>query len=308
MLAQCASSFLMIRPDFFRANEQTSSTNAFQHEISGDAETIRRSAIEEFNHVVNRLTQSDINVCCINSANPETPDAVFPNNWISFFHDGKVVLYPMMAENRKAERDNSIIDKINEQFEVKEVIDLSHFEKEGKYLEGTGSIVFDHQHKIAYAALSSRTNAEVLKYLCDVIGYKSFVFSAIDDKLPIYHTNVLLHIGNGYAIACLDAIPDIKERNDLRRMLAFTGHDVVAITLQQMRSFAGNMLQVMNRKGKYFTLLSSLAIRTLHLPQINVIGEKSELLSFDVHTIENVGGGSIRCMMAEIFNPFKVLS
>ena len=307
MLMQCASSFLMIRPHFFRSNEQTSATNAFQFAISGDAATIQKAAIEEFNHVVNRLVQNDISVFCIDNINPDTPDAVFPNNWLSLHHDGKLVLYPMMASNRQAERSSSIIEKISDQFEIKEVIDLTHFEKEGKYLEGTGSIVFDHQHKIAYAAISPRTDRDVFIYLCDKLGYKFFTFSTTNEQQPVYHTNVLLHIGNNYAVVCFDVIEDIKERNDLRRMLAFTGHEIVPITLQQMKSFAGNMMQITNQKGKNFTVLSSQAIKSLHLPQMNVIGENSELLSFDIHTIERTGGGSIRCMMAEIFSPLKIV-
>ncbi len=268
---------------------------------------LEEKAVEEFNHVVNRLKQNEVDTCVFDNENKNTPDAVFPNNWVSFHHDGTVILYPMMAANRRVERNKKIIDKISEQFEVHKVIDLTYFEKEGKFLEGTGSIVFDHQHKIAYATVSQRTSIDVLKYLCDQLGYKHFVFTAIHDNLPIYHTNVMLHIGNGYAIVCLESIPDIKERNDLRRMLAFTNHEVVPITKLQMRAFAGNMIQVVSQKGKYFTLLSSQAIRTLHLPQINVIGEKSELLSFDIHTIEKIGGGSIRCMLAEIFSPMKVV-
>ena len=267
---------------------------------------LQARAIDEFNHVVNRLQQNDIYVCCIDNTNPETPDAVFPNNWVSFHHDGKVILYPMMALNRQAERNNNILEKIGETFEIKEVIDLTYFEKEHKYLEGTGSIVFDHPHKIAYAAISPRTDPDVLKYLCERIGYRHFVFTTKIVELPVYHTNVMLNIGDKYAVVCFDAIPDIKEKNDLSRMLAFTGHDIVTISLQQMASFVGNMLQVTSHSGKSFTILSSQAIRSLHLPQINVIGNKNELLSFDISTIELAGGGGIRCMMAEIFSPLKI--
>ena len=305
MLSQCASSFLMVRPQFIRPNEQTAPTNSFQSEIVDNDES-EEKAIEEFNHITRRLEQYDISLIIFDNKSSECPDAVFPNNWISFHHDGKVILYPMMASNRRHERKSSFIDKIAEQFEITDVIDLTHFEKEGKFLEGTGSVVFDHRHKTAYASISPRTNPEALKYLCDLIGYNYFTFHGTDGLHSVYHTNVLLHIGNEYAVVCMEAIPDSKERNDLRRMLAFTGHEIVTVSLAQMNYFAGNMLQVVNQKGKYYTLLSSQAIRTLHLQQINVIGAKSELLSFDVPTIEKIGGGSIRCMLAEIFSPLKM--
>ena len=305
MLSQCATSFLMVRPQFIRPNVQTASTNNFQSEKLDDQEQ-EKKAIDEFNHISRRLVQNDISLIIFDNISPECPDAVFPNNWISFHHDGKVVLYPLMASNRRQERKHSFIAKIAEQFEISEVIDLTHFENEGKFLEGTGSVVFDHRHKTAYASISPRTNTEVLKYLCDRIGYNYFTFHGTDGLQAVYHTNVLLHIGNEYAVICFEAIPDIKERNDLRRMLAFTGHEIVAVSIAQMKYFAGNMVQVVNQKGKYYTLLSSQAIRTLHLQQINVIGEKSELLTFDVQTIEKIGGGSIRCMLAEIFSPLKM--
>lgn len=303
MSKQCASSVLMIRPRFFRGNEETGSTNAFQDATAvPEAES---KAVAEFDHVVNRLRKQGIYIIDIDNENTEAPDAVFPNNWVSFLHDGRIILYPMMAASRRKERSSKIVDFVKDKFQFSEIIDLTHWEEKGKYLEGTGSIVFDHIYKIAYACISPRTCVEVIDDLCEKLGYKKFTFNAEYGGQPIYHTNVMMHIGEKYAVACLESITDVKEKNELRRMLAFTGHEVLPITMPQMSHFAGNMLEVKNAEGKYFTLLSSSAIRSLHLPEINTIGESSELLSFDIPTIEKLGGGSVRCMMAEIFNPLK---
>lgn len=302
MNAQCASDLLMIRPCFFRSNPETIATNAFQESKHKNKKEIELNAIKEFDIAINQLQRNGININVINNANPETPDAVFSNNWISFHHDGTVILYPMMALNLRTERKKSIVDQLSKKYDIRKIIDLTHHEKESHFLEGTGSLVFDHQHKIAYAALSPRTHPQVIYELCTRINYKPFIFSACDTNgISIYHTNVLLNIGNTYAVVCFEAITDQKERTDLRRMLSFTGHEVTEITLKQLKLFAGNMLQVVNNKGKYFTILSAKAIRSLHLPQINIIAKKSELLSIDVNTFEYAGGGSIRCIMTEIF-------
>ena len=292
----------MIRPHFFKANSETAGTNIFQQVSSDD---VSRKAIEEFDHAVNRLRMCGVTVNIYENENSEAPDAVFPNNWISFHHNSVAIIYPMMANSRRNEKEKRIIESLEKSYNIETIVDLSHYEKENKFLEGTGSLVFDHRSKIAYACLSGRTHKELVFEVCAILGYKPFVFSAFVNEKPLYHTNVMLHVGNKYAIVCLEAITDVKERNDLRRMLAFTGHEVVPITLSQLRMFAGNMLEVINKDGKHFTLLSSTAIRTLHLGEINVIGESSELLSFDLSTIEQTGGGSIRCMMAEIFCPLK---
>jgi hypothetical protein len=306
MSVQCASSLLMVRPRFFRGNEETMSSNNFQ--AAGAAESMEEKAIAEFDHVVSRLRKVGIYILETTNENPATPDAVFPNNWISFHHDGRIILYPMMATSRRKERSNKIIELAGQHFQSTETIDLTHWEKKDKFLEGTGSVVFDHVHKIAYASVSPRTDVEVLDDLCSKLGYKKFVFHSEISGQPVYHTNVVMHIGEGYAIVCLESIADIKERNDLRRMLAFTGHEVIPLSILQIKKFAGNMLQVCNASGKKYTLLSSNAIRTLHLPEINAIAEKSELLAFDGPTIETYGGGSIRCMIAEIFHPLKTVT
>jgi hypothetical protein len=303
MSVQCASSLLMVKPRFFRGNPETIASNSFQKE--GNATDLEDKAISEFEHVVKRLRKYDIHVLESENEDVDAPDAVFPNNWVSFHADGSVVLYPMMAPSRRKERNKKILDQVASKFQSSNIIDLTHWEEKEKFLEGTGSVIFDHVHKIAYSSISPRTHIEVLDELCSKLGYKKFIFHAVADDLPVYHTNVVMHIGEKYAVVCLDAIHDAKERNELRRMLAFTGHEVLSISLAQMRKFAGNMLEICNDAGKHYTLLSSQAIRSLHLPQINTIAENSELLSFDLSTIENYGGGSIRCMVAEIFCPVK---
>ena len=215
------------------------------------------------------------------------------------------MLYPMSTENRRRERRHDIIESFKDLYLIKEIIDLTHFENQEKYLEGTGSIVFDHINQIAYASVSERTNIDILKKVCEQLNYKPFTFTATGKNLPVYHTNVILHIGEGYAVLCAESIADIKERKDLERILAFTGHELILISPAQMHSFAGNMLQVKNTLGYKYTILSSAAIRSLHFSQIDAITKHSELISFDIPTIEKIGGGSTRCMIAEIFCPLK---
>ena len=305
MKSQTASSFLMVRPTGFSYNLQTAATNIFQKVAIASAEEIISTAISEFDHAIRRMEKLGLDVNVFDQTDPETPDAVFPNNWISFHTDGKAILYPMLTTNRRKERREDIVETLKQRYAINEVIDLTHFEDEGKFLEGTGSMVFDHVNRIAYACISERTNLEVVNYLCETLSYKPFTFTATDNNLPIYHTNVMLHIGENYAVLCAESIADIKERKDLERILAYTGHQVVLISTLQMHAFAGNMIQVQNNIDKRYTLLSASAIRCLHLSQIEVISQSSELISFDIPTIEKIGGGSLRCMLAELFCPLN---
>jgi hypothetical protein len=303
MLQQCTSSLLLVRPEFFRSNDQTSLTNNFQH---SDAEhSIHSRALEEFEHVAFRLKKNGIYIHVHEHSDPNAPDAVFPNNWISFHENRTAIIYPMLNINRRKEKNQEVIRSLQDTFQIENIIDLSYFEKENIFLEGTGSLVFDHKNKTGYASVSPRTSAEAAKKACNILGYKLFIFHSEIDDQPVYHTNVILNIGEKYAVVCLDSVADTKERNDLRRMLAFTGHEVICISVAQVKMFAGNMLEIYNDAGKHFTLLSSNAIKSLHLHQINTIGEFTELLTFDVSTFEKYGGGGIRCMVAEIFCPLK---
>ena len=305
MISQTTSSFLMVRPMAFSYNTETAATNIFQNRKVNFQESPASTAILEFDHMLHRMEKIGLHITVFDQLDDSTPDAVFPNNWISMHSDGSLVLYPMLTNNRRKERRADIVERLQNQYVINQVIDLTHFEQENKFLEGTGSIVFDHINKRAYACLSERTNQEVLLHLCKILQYTPFVFTATDKNVPIYHTNVILNIGVGYAVLCAEAIPDIKERKNLERILAFTGHEVILITLAQMRCFAGNMLQVEDKTSKKYTLLSASAIRSLKFAQIDVIIKNSELVSFDIPTIENVGGGSVRCMIAEVFSQLK---
>ena len=305
MISQTTSSFFMVRPMAFSYNTETASTNLFQNRNVNFQESPASTAILEFDHMLHRMEKIGLHITVFDQLDDSTPDAVFPNNWISMHSDGSLVLYPMLTNNRRKERRTDIVERLQNQYVINQVIDLTHFEQENKFLEGTGSIVFDHINKRAYACLSERTNQEVLLHLCEILQYTPFVFTATDKNVPMYHTNVILNIGVGYAVLCAEAIPDIKQRKNLERILAFTGHEVILITLAQMRCFAGNMLQVEDKTSKKYTLLSTSAIRSLKFAQIDVIIKNSELVSFDIPTIEIVGGGSVRCMIAEVFSQLK---
>jgi hypothetical protein len=234
------------------------------------------------------------------------PDAVFSNNWVSFHQSGKVVLYPMMAENRRAERRLDIIDKLADDFNVEEVIDLTHFEAQGKFLEGTGSMVLDRRYKIAYACLSPRTHIEVLDAFADALGYEIVAFSASDENdKPIYHTNVLMCIGDIFAVVCLEAIKESRRKISGASALEETKKDIIEITLEQVRHFAGNMLMIKDDKSSKYLVMSTQAYDSLSQQQRQALTEHARLLHTDLSVIEGNGGGSARCMMTEIHLPKK---
>jgi len=299
----------MIRPLKFRYNEETAANNYYQRILEGiTPETLQERALEEFERFTNILTQDDINVHVVSdSPDPETPDSVFPNNWVSFHNNGKVGLYPMYAESRRYERRNDIISMLSENFIVEEVIDLSRYEKRGQYLEGTGSMVLDHENRIAYAALSERTHQTVLNEFCDIFNYKPVVFIANQtvngERLPIYHTNVMMCLGDTFAVVCLDAIDDLDERNNIINTLERTRKEIVSISEDQVKTFAGNMLQVGDPSGNRFLVMSTAAFNSLDENQVSVLEKYNKLIHSPLDTIEACGGGSARCMMAEIFLP-----
>ena len=302
------SNILLIRPSNFTFNSETATSNAFQKNASNtDAESIHLKAIEEFDAMVKLLNANEINIFVFNDTPlPHKPDAIFPNNWVSFHADGTVVLYPMCAISRQAERRMDIIESLRNHFSVTKIIDLSHYEQEHKFLEGTGSIIFDHTHKIAYACLSCRTDKHVLEQLCEAIGYKSFSFYAYDRAgKEIYHTNVMMSIGKQFAIVCIESITDKKQREEMITSLQSTKHEVIAISIEQMNHFAGNMLEVQSKEGKAILALSETAHRSLTENQKNKLANCVDLLPCSINTIEIIGGGSARCMMAELFLPVK---
>ncbi|RYY37972.1 MAG: amidinotransferase [Sphingobacteriaceae bacterium] len=301
---QTTSHILMIRPVNFGFNEQTAESNAFQNRDAA-LQNVQDKAQREFDGFVDILRQNGVDVTVVNdTSSPHTPDSIFPNNWVSFHDDGTVFLYPMQAENRRLERREDILRDLQENFKIEHTIDLSRFEAEGRFLEGTGSMVLDRENKIAYACLSPRTDREVLEVFCEQAGYKPILFHANDQAgQAIYHTNVLMAIGSKYVVICLDAITDDEELELLIDSFEATGKEIVAITFEQMNSFAGNMLEVQNNKSESLLVMSKNAWESLVDEQKEVLTLYSKPVYADINTIETIGGGSARCMMAEVHLP-----
>jgi hypothetical protein len=302
--SQAAPAVLMIRPRAFGFNNQTASSNAFQSNPGTDSD-ISSTALHEFDAMVDMLRSNDIEVVVVEDTDhPKKPDAVFPNNWVSFHENGSVVLYPMLAENRRAERNIPVLQEVGKSYTIQQTIDLSAFEKENKFLEGTGSIVFDYVNKIAYASRSARTHEDVLNRLCEKLDFRSIVFNAVDEGgQDIYHTNVLMCIGTKFAVICLDAIRQDDDQEKVLESFSQTGHKVIAISYEQMKLFAGNMMEVMSRSGEPVVLLSEKAFYSLLPGQLDALSKFAEPLPLKIPTIEQYGGGSVRCMVAGIFNP-----
>ena len=303
-MSQTSSTILMIRPVSFAFNEQTAGSNAFQNR-NAEQQRVQDNALQEFNRFVDLLRENGVEVIVIDDTlEPHTPDSIFPNNWVSFHNDGTVFLYPMMAENRRLERREDIIMGLEDEFRVKHVIDLSHFEHENKFLEGTGSMVLDRENKIAYACLSPRTDKIVLDEFCKDGGYKSVLFHSVDQNgMDIYHTNVLMCIGSNYAVICLDSIQDDVEKQNVIASLQSTQKQIVTISFEQMSRFAGNMLEVQNKDGESLIVMSKSAWDSLNYEQRAILSSFSKPVYSDISTIENNGGGSARCMMAEVHLP-----
>lgn len=300
-MSQSTSHILMIRPANFGFNEETAASNSFQHQDAAGADANEQAQFE-FDGMVQILLQNGVEVTVIDdTALPRTPDAIFPNNWISFHADGKVFLYPMQAENRRLERRSGILETIGKQFRLGEIIDLSYFESQNKFLEGTGSMVLDRENKIAYACLSPRTDPAVLAEFCRLSGYTPAPFNAVDPHgMAVYHTNVLMCVGTGFALICLESINDPEQKTKLKDMLTATDKEMVDISFEQMHRFAGNMLEVKNKKGDTLIVLSKSAFDCLQPTQRRVLERHGKLVYADIGTIEAIGGGSARCMMAEV--------
>lgn len=301
---QSTANLLMIRPVSFGFNQQTAESNAFQT-ADADQQQVQAKAQAEFDVMVRVLRKYNVNVMVIeDTIEPHTPDSIFPNNWISFHENGDVFLYPMQAKNRRLERREDIINKLKVDFEINQVTDLSSFEAHEKFLEGTGSMVLDRQNKIVYACISPRTNEEVLRSFCDLAGYQAITFHAIDENsLPIYHTNVMMCVGSGFAVVCTDTITDANEKQALTEALEGSGKELVDITYAQMNQFAGNMLEVKSEGGDTLIVMSKNAFSSLTYEQTAALSKYGELVYADINTIETNGGGSARCMMAEVHLP-----
>ncbi|GMU85521.1 MAG: hypothetical protein AMXMBFR48_07630 [Ignavibacteriales bacterium] len=303
------SKIMMIRPASFGYNPETAGSNAFQKNDPTLFETAKKSAQAEFDSAVTVLRNAGIEVQVFDDTSaPVKPDAVFPNNWISLHESGTIILYPMLSEKRRRERREDIVNVLVKNYSVSRVHDLSASESEGKYLEGTGSIVFDHLHKFAYAAISPRTNHDLFLNLCSIIGYKPVAFRAADQNgSEIYHTNVLMCIGSGFAVICDEAVTDRKEREQVLSLLRETGHDVISISFDQMNSFAGNMILLRNKQEEDIVVMSESAFSSLGADQNGRLSKYAKLLPLSIPTIETLGGGSARCMIAENFLPDKSL-
>jgi hypothetical protein len=303
---QATSHILMVRPARFSGNTETMHSNEFQQPDKDLSTTgLHSKVLEEFDHFSARLNLKKLDlIIADDTPEPVKPDALFPNNWVSFHQSGKVVLYPMMAENRRIERRIDIIDRLRKEYQVEEIVDLSYFEKEGKFLEGTGSMVLDRRFKIAYACLSPRTHPEVLQAFSDAMGYEVVSFRAEGTSgKPIYHTNVMMSVGDIFAVVCLEAIPDLDERHLLRSVLEETSKFIIEISFEQMNKFAGNILMVRDKDGFRQIVMSSQAYYSLNDSQRECLEEYGEIIHTDLSLIEQYGGGSARCMLAEIHLP-----
>jgi hypothetical protein len=298
---QTTNHLLMIRPVKFGYNAETAVNNAFQV-ASADQEAVQKKALKEFDNFVEKLRAAGVDVTVVqDSPEPHTPDSIFPNNWISFHADGTVNLYPMYAVNRRLERSREVIDTVQKKFNITGQQDYSPTEADQIFLEGTGSMVLDREHKICYACLSPRTDAGLLQRWCKENGYKALVFDAIDEKgMPIYHTNVLMAVADKFVVICLDALPNVHEKGMIIHTIQSTHKTIVPISFEQMNKFAGNMLQVHNNKGEKILVMSAQAWHALDHEQQNQLESFNQVLYSDLQTIETNGGGSARCMMAEI--------
>lgn len=301
---QTTSNIMMVRPANFGFNEETADNNAFQtRDNSLNINEIKEKAVAEFDNFVQILRGVGVNVVVMeDSPTPLKTDAVFPNNWITSHADGTMILYPMYSPNRRLERDEDIIQNLENQFIVNRKVHFEQFEKDEMFLEGTGSMIFDRQNCICYACLSPRTDLTLLNRLCMVIGYKPVAFHAVDASgQDIYHTNVMMALGETFVVICLDTVRDEAEKSILIQQFEATDKEIIEISLAQMNSFAGNMLQVRNEAGDTFLVMSQQAHDSLSNAQIEQIQKHTKILSADIKTIETYGGGSARCMLAEIY-------
>ncbi len=305
--SQLASSVLMIRPVRFESNPMTADSNRFQSKSKADPDTQNTNAQEEFDALAATLRDAGINVVIADDTlEPHTPDSIFPNNWVSFHGDGRVVLYPMEAKNRRTERRAEIVEQLDSKhgFAVKEIIDLSGHEHAGHYLEGTGSMVLDRKNHVAYACLSSRTQLDPLGDFAQRMDYDVLTFDAVDrDGVAIYHTNVLLSVGEKLAVICAEAIERDEQRAAVLQRLSDTGHELILLSYDQLDAFAGNMLELRSKDGNRLVAMSQQAYDSLDDSQIERLRANGRIVSSDISDIEASAGGSVRCMLAEIHLP-----
>ncbi len=311
MAQQITNTVLMVRPVAFRMNEETAVNNYFQEDIQVKNDEINRKAQQEFDAFVEQLRSKGVNVVIVeDKIENDTPDSIFPNNWVSFHEDGTAVIYPMFAENRRRERRMEIFEQLESQgFKIEQILDYTTAEDEGIFLEGTGSIVLDRINQKAYCSLSARADEDLFIEFCEDMEYTPVIFTAFQDvdgkRKSIYHTNVMMCVGEEIAIICLDSIDDSKEKKNVVRHLKEDGKEIIRITELQMHQFAGNMLQVKGNGDKKYLVMSTTARKSLNRAQVETIEKYCEILSSDIQTIETCGGGSTRCMIAEVFLPLE---
>jgi hypothetical protein len=300
---QTTAHILMIRPVNFTFNAETAVNNAFQSAASDDG--TQGKALDEFEGFVQVLRDNAVDVTVVDDTpEPYTPDSIFPNNWISFHEEGIVCLYPMYARNRRLERKPGVLQRLEKGFRIEATVDLSGYENDSLFLEGTGSMVLDRQQRIAYACLSPRTDRQVLEDFCIKMDYQPEVFMAVDAaNNPIYHTNVMMCVADRYVVVCLDSIPESFQREHVEDTIRGTGKEIIPITLYQMNHFAGNMLQIHNTRQEKLLVMSTQAFASLTPEQIATLQSYNRIIHSSLTTIETNGGGSARCMMAEVHLP-----
>ena len=305
MDTQVTSQLLMVRPANFSSNKETIETNKFQNDITPDSKnSIQAQALSEFDKMVKLLRDHEISVVDIDDIKElENTDAVFPNNWVSFHQDNTVVLYPMMARSRRTEKRYDILEYLTkyQSFKIDRVIDMSYLEEENLFLEGTGSMIFDRVNKTVFACKSSRTSLEALEIFCRDMGYTPIVFEAIIDNYPIYHTNVMMSLGKKTAFLCSESIKDEADNLLIKNYFKDLEKNIIEISTQQMNNFAGNVIEVENTKGVSHIIMSEKAYQALDHEQLDSINNASNIIAIPLETIERYGGGSARCMVAEIF-------
>jgi len=305
--SQLASAVLMIRPVRFESNPQTAESNRFQGKSGATADQQQDAALQEFDGLVEALREHGIDVVVVDdTSEPHTPDSIFPNNWLSLHADGRVVLYPMEADNRRTERRMDVIERLDAElgYQVREIVDLSGHESTGHYLEGTGSMVLDRANRVAYACLSTRTQLDPLGDFTQRLNYDAVTFEAVDrDGVAIYHTNVLMNVGEELAVICDAAIPRDDQRSAVVQRLRDTGHEVLSLNYDQLDAFAGNMLELRTKEGARLVAMSQQAYDSLSDDQLQILSKNGEILTAPIDTIEASAGGSVRCMLAEIHLP-----
>lgn len=312
-MGQTTNTILMIRPIAFRMNEQTAINNYYQKVLENTTTaTVNAKAQQEFDVFVEKLKAVGVQVMVVeDTKSPDTPDSIFPNNWVSFHDNAEVVLYPMFAENRRLERREDILDRVeNHGFIIENIMDYTSAEEDGFFLEGTGSMVLDRVHKNAYCALSPRADEELFIEFCEDFEFNPIIFEAFQtvngERKPMYHTNVMMCIAEDFAVICADSIDDKKERKMVLEALRKSGKEIIIITEDQVNNFAGNMLQVKGKDDQRYLVMSTSAYQSLTVKQIETLQKFNPILSSSLDTIEACGGGSARCMMAEIFLPANI--